>query len=82
MRIKQFRETRREVDDIGAEIDMDFGKKIPGFVYVDGLTIDKTDTTAIDGNYCLTIGHMQYFGPLAKMEWKLYQFAKSEGYFE
>lgn len=77
MRIKQFRETRREVDDIGAVIGMDFGKKVPGFVYVDGLTIES-----IDGAFCLTIGNMQTFGPLAKLECQLYQFAKSEGYLE
>lgn len=79
MTFKEFVESRRHVDDIGAAIDMPeiFDSPAAGFVYADNFYIhDPCEATG--GEYFTEIENDSPVGPLHKIERLLYKFAAEQ----
>jgi hypothetical protein len=80
MTLEQFIATRREVDDLRREgcYGDNLERETPGFVYHDGLVIEKTP----DGKFYLFIGNADWLSnDVSELERRLYDFAVREDYF-
>ena len=75
---KQFQATGHNSDDVGTEIDNDFGSAIAGRVYGGKLYIMRGTE---DGSWVVPLdGPSEFVGNLVKCEHALYDWAVGEGY--
>jgi hypothetical protein len=82
MTFEQFQATRKWTDDMASIPDTGIDWPACGQVYVDGLHIESAlEIEGATGEYVLTIGNCQRFGPLEDLERDLYDFAVSESFF-
>lgn len=87
MTLDEFRATARKVDDLGEALGDDGLTNTPGHVYLDALYIaewadDRHGIAPPNGpTHLLTLGNQGWDGPLDELEPRLFNWAKSEGYF-
>jgi hypothetical protein len=87
MTLDQFRATGRDCDDLGTMNDDEGMDGRIGRVYCDVLTIERPNETwptearqqcEAEGGWYLQIGNCEWFGSLADLEARLYEFARDE----